>query len=79
MPSVLVKDGYRFFFWSNENDEPAHIHVTKGGDEAKFWLNPIELVYSYGFAARETRVIHGMIEAHHALLEGAWNDYFGAN
>jgi len=46
MPSVLVKDGYRFFFWSNENDEPAHIHVTKGGNEAKFWLSPIEFVYS---------------------------------
>lgn len=30
MPTVLVLDGYRLFFYSNENDEPAHIHVEEG-------------------------------------------------
>jgi hypothetical protein len=30
MPTVLVVEGFRFFFFSNEGFEPAHIHVEKG-------------------------------------------------
>jgi Domain of unknown function (DUF4160) len=30
MPTILRINGYRFFFYSNENDEPAHVHVEKG-------------------------------------------------
>lgn len=38
MPSKLL-DGYRFFFYSNERNEPAHMHAWKGGSEAKFgWV-----------------------------------------
>jgi hypothetical protein len=30
MPTVLRIDGYRFFFFSNEGNEPVHIHVESG-------------------------------------------------
>lgn len=30
MPTVLRVDGYRFFFYSNEGNEPPHIHVESG-------------------------------------------------
>jgi len=40
MPTILRKDGFRFYFYSNENDEPAHIHVEKGDAEGKIWLVP---------------------------------------
>ncbi len=30
MPTVLLINGYRFFFFSNEGNEPRHIHVEKG-------------------------------------------------
>jgi len=43
MPTVMRIAGYRFFFYSNEGSEPAHVHVQSGDGEAKFWLNPIEL------------------------------------
>lgn len=32
---------YKVFFWSNENDEPIHVHVTKGqpkSNATKIWL-----------------------------------------
>jgi hypothetical protein len=46
MPTVLLLKGLRFFFYSNENSEPIHIHVTKGGAEGKIWLEPvIEIAY----------------------------------
>lgn len=41
MPTVLKIGAWRFFFYSLENDEPAHIHVEQGSASAKFWLDPI--------------------------------------
>lgn len=40
MPTVLRLGRFRFFFFSNEGNEPPHIHVRAGEDEAKFWLEP---------------------------------------
>jgi len=56
MPVVFLEKGYKFKFYSNENDEPAHVHVSKGDGSAKYWLEPdVEEVYSYGlpFASEE--------------------------
>ena len=36
MPTVLVVDGHRFFFYSNEGTEPPHIHVETGEHTASF-------------------------------------------
>jgi hypothetical protein len=30
VPTVLRERGFRFFFWSNESNEPPHIHVQSG-------------------------------------------------
>jgi hypothetical protein len=50
MPTLFEINGYRFFFYSNENNEPIHIHISKGSAEAKYWILPnLEEVYSYGF------------------------------
>lgn len=42
LPTIFRYDGFRFFFYSNEGNprEPMHVHVAKGGYEAKFWLEP---------------------------------------
>jgi hypothetical protein len=43
MPTVFRTGRYRFFFFSNEGQEPPHIHVKAGSEEAKLWLLPVEL------------------------------------
>ena len=43
MPTVLRIGPYRFHFYSRENNEPPHIHVTREEMEAKFWLRPVSL------------------------------------
>lgn len=48
MPTVLIIEGFRFFFFSNEGVEPPHIHVEKADAYAKFWLQPAQLVHSEG-------------------------------
>jgi len=47
MPEVFREGPYRFFFYSNENDEPLHVHVRAENRFAKFWLDPIKLEYSH--------------------------------
>jgi hypothetical protein len=53
VPTVLRIGAFRFFFYSNENTEPAHIHVQSGDDEAKYWLHPLELAWNRGFNQRQ--------------------------
>ena len=41
MPEIWKEWGYSIFFWSNENGEPIHFHVSKGKkseNSPKFWL-----------------------------------------
>ncbi len=39
MPTVLFKNGWRFFFFANEGNEPVHIHVMKAEKSCKFFLD----------------------------------------
>lgn len=51
--SVLLLNGFRFFFYSNENNEPIHIHIEKGNATGKVWLDPlIEIAYMRDFTKR---------------------------
>ena len=41
MPQVFAILGYIVYFWSNEDDEPIHVHVCKGSpqkDATKVWI-----------------------------------------
>jgi hypothetical protein len=78
MPKVLFINGFSFFFYSNEGNEPPHIHVSKGDGEAKFWLVPlIELDDSEDFTVSELRFIREVLEQQQAVLLEKWNEYFG--
>ena len=77
MPTVLEVSGYKFKFYSNENEEPAHVHVTKGDGNAKIWLLPAPSEeYSYNFMIRERRDIRRLVNQNYQTLIQAWNEYF---
>lgn len=76
MPTVLRVGRFRFFFFSNEGQEPPHIHIKAGDDEAKYWLQPVCLAANYGFNTAELNQIQRLIQDHQQELEEAWNDYF---
>ena len=76
MPTVLRVEGFRFFFWSNERNEPAHIHVAKGDGIAKFWLRPVSLASSDGFNAVILNKLHSVVRENEALFLEKWNEYF---
>jgi hypothetical protein len=76
MPTILRIGRYRFFFFSNESQEPAHIHVRAGADEYKFWLQPVQIAANYGFNGRELNRIQRLVADNHDVLLETWNDYF---
>jgi len=62
MPTILRKDGFRFFFFSREGTEPPHIHVEQAERYAKFWLEPAVLLEeSRGFHSSDLLRIHNLI------------------
>ena len=66
-----------FWFYSNEGQEPPHVHVSKGGGEAKFWLLPVEMAYSYGFTPAQLRRIRELAFEHQVSFVERWHEYFG--
>ena len=75
MPTV-----FRFFFYSNEGDprEPVHVHVRKGGGEAKFWVRPdVSLADSAGFDAKTLRRLAAIVADRQNEIEEAWHVHFG--
>ena len=76
-PTVFREQGYRFFFFSREENR-MHVHVLSADGEAKFWLDPtIELARNYRLTARQLRQIESILEAHRDELIGAWRKHFG--
>ena len=75
-PTVFRERGFRFFFFSRE-EERMHVHVLSGDGEAKFWLKPeIELSQNHHYSRKQLKEIEILIEEHYNELTGAWNKYF---
>jgi Domain of unknown function (DUF4160) len=77
MPTVLRWNGYRFYFFSNEGDEPPHIHIDKGGGTAKFWLLDVEVARSIGLSNREIAELSAKVREERDTFLEAWRGYFG--
>ena len=77
MPTVLQSGPYRFFFYSADRDDSLHVHVERDQSEAKYWLEPVRLESSSGFARRELRRVEALVEEKAALFVRQRPEYFG--
>jgi hypothetical protein len=77
VPTVIRIGPYRFFFYSNEEGEPPHIHIQRDRSLAKFWLGPVDIASSTGFPAHELSKLPKLVVEHESRLMEAWNEYFG--
>jgi hypothetical protein len=48
MPTIFIA-GYKFRFYSSGVNEPPHVHVIHDDNEAKIWLEPVQLEYHRGY------------------------------
>ncbi|MDN5848390.1 MAG: DUF4160 domain-containing protein [Nitrococcus sp.] len=75
-PTVFREQGYRFFFFSLE-EQRIHVHVRSCDGEAKFWLEPdIRLAKNYRYSQEQLRRIQTIVEAHQDEFTSAWKKHF---
>ena len=76
MPKVFEKDGYRFFFYSNDH-KPMHVHVRYGGGEAVFEVERgVELRESQGLKVRELARAEELATENRTLIIQKWHEHF---
>ena len=65
MPTVFYFNGWRFFFFAEEGNEPMHVHAEKAERNCKFWIHEkthsIEAVYYYKMNPRDKREVEEII------------------
>ncbi len=77
MPTILRVGPYRFFIYSIDCSEPAHVHVEREDNVAKFWLEPIRIQSSGGFRRSEINRIYRVIEDNLSELLRGWHERCG--
>ncbi len=78
MPTVLRIGSFRFHFYSDERNEPYHIHVAYGNNECKFWLDPIKLARNRGIKPNKLRIIEKIIYDNQEFLIKEYNKFHKA-
>ena len=84
LPILFELYGYKIFFWSNENDEPVHVHVAKGKQSAnatKIWIpaesNPVVVHNKSRIPKKDlTRLLKAIAQNRDTII-ARWYDYFG--
>ncbi len=79
MPTILLIDGWRFFFYANERNEPIHIHCQKGEKECKYWLDvenfDVVEAYTYNMNNKDKRIVKKVIFEYFEVIEKSWADF----
>jgi len=77
MPKVFEKDGFSFFFYSNEH-RPIHVHVRHGDGEAVFDVeDSIDLRESQNMKMSELSRAHKLAVEHRELILEKWHEHIG--
>ena len=75
MPKIFDKDGFRFFFYSNEH-RPIHVHVRRGAGEAVFNVEEsIELRESQNMKVSELSKAQRLAEENRQLIVAKWHEH----
>ena len=74
MPALLRVGPCRFFIYSIDCQEPAHIHVERDQNVAKFSLKPVRMQNSGGFKRHEINGIYRVIDENLDELLWGWHE-----
>lgn len=76
MPTILLLHGWRFYFYSNEGNEPVHIHAEKAERECKYWLDveafEINPAFVSNMSPRDTREVRRIIFENFDYIVSEW-------
>jgi hypothetical protein len=75
MPTVLLFEGFRFFFFSKEH-LPPHIHIEKDGISLKINLLNSIVIENQGFKPKDLKRALEIFEINKDEFLNKWNIYF---
>jgi hypothetical protein len=79
MPTILLIDGWRFYFYSNENKEPFHIHCRKAEKEGKYWLNDksfdVKEAFTYAMSSVDKRIVRKILFENFEYFKKEWERF----
>ena len=83
MPKILTVGSYIIYFWSNENDEPVHVHIAEGKASAnatKLWITSTGKVIlcnnNSKIPEKILRKLMRLIEANTERIVEDWIEHF---
>lgn len=76
MPTILIINGFRFYFYANENKEPPHVHIQYQQATAKFWINPIAMATNKGMRPSELKKAGDLVRENENFIQEKWNEFF---
>jgi Protein of unknown function (DUF2442)/Domain of unknown function (DUF4160) len=80
MPTILRIGSFRFHFYSDEGNEPPHIHIRTPDGDCKFWLEPVlGLADNQGVRGHDLRTIEQLVFENHIFLKNPIMNTLRAN
>ena len=83
LPNLFTVSGYKIYFWSNEEGEPIHVHISKGRpspNSTKIWLTKkggcILANNGSQIPKKELDQLMVFISAQFFLICSAWKKFF---
>lgn len=79
MPKIFDLIGYQIFFFSNEGNEPCHIHVGKSrSNSSKFWIVPeVKVAHNKSnIPPKDLRKILDWIDDNTDFILQKWHEFF---
>ena len=70
MPTLLNKNGFKFFFYANEH-EPKHIHVMRSDVE----LEDLKVVQNY-LKPKDLKLALEIVKENRNEFERIWDEWF---
>jgi hypothetical protein len=74
LPTLLNKNGFKFFFYANEH-EPKHIHIMNGSGFAKIELENLKVAQNY-FKPKDLKLALEIVKDNKNEFERIWNEWF---
>ncbi|MFA6937767.1 MAG: DUF4160 domain-containing protein [Treponema sp.] len=83
MPNLFQIKGYYIYFWSNENNEPIHVHISKGSpmqNSTKVWLTSkggcVVANNNSHISQKDLNDLLEAIQAQFFYICGKWQQFF---
>ena len=74
MPTLLNKNGFKFFFYANEH-EPKHIHIMKNDCFAKVELETLKVHKNY-LKDKDLKLALEILKENKNKFEKVWDEWF---